>query len=69
MSVGQWAREAAGLGLDAIDLSILFVGHWSDADLRALRQEIASAGMRMAMVTTFPGFTHQNQANGSAKRS
>ena len=24
MSVGQWAREAAELGLDAIDLSILF---------------------------------------------
>ena len=58
MSVGQWAREAAAVGLDAIDLSILFVEGQDSSDLKALRQEIGSAGMKVAMVTTYPDFTN-----------
>jgi sugar phosphate isomerase/epimerase len=57
MSVGQWASEAAGLGLDAIDLSILFVRGQDLRELRVLRQEIEAAGVRVAMVTTYPDFT------------
>lgn len=58
MSVGQWAREAAELGLDAVDLSILFVKSRESDYLRTMRHEIESAGMRVTMVTTYPDFTH-----------
>jgi sugar phosphate isomerase/epimerase len=58
MSVGQWAREAVDVGLDAIDLSILFIQGQEPSQLRALRQEIESAGTGVAMVTTYPDFTN-----------
>jgi sugar phosphate isomerase/epimerase len=63
MSVAQWAREAAEVGLDAIDLSILFVQDLGKADLRAMRQEIEAAGMSVAMVTTYPDFTNPRAEN------
>ena len=44
MSVGAWARMGAELGLDAIDLSILFVPDRSPAAVAALRREIEAAG-------------------------
>jgi sugar phosphate isomerase/epimerase len=58
MSVGQWANEAAGLGLDAIDLSILFLKSREPAYLKSMREEVEAAGLRVAMVTTYPDFTH-----------
>ena len=57
MSVGAWARMGAELGLDAIDLSILFVPV-APAAVAALRREIEAGGMRVAMVTSYPDFTH-----------
>ncbi|NLG49891.1 MAG: TIM barrel protein [Chloroflexi bacterium] len=58
MSVGEWARMGAEIGLDAIDLSILFTPDHSPAALAALRRDIEAAGMSVAMVTTYPDFTH-----------
>jgi len=58
MSVGAWARMGAELGLDAIDLSILFVPDRSPAAVAALRREIEAEDMRVAMVTSYPDFTH-----------
>jgi len=58
MSVGQWAREAAEIGLDAVDLSILFVGSREPAYLERMRGDVEAAGLRVAMVTTYPDFTH-----------
>lgn len=58
MSVGKWARMGADVGLDAIDLSILFVPYRSPAAIAALRRDVESAGMHVAMVTTYPDFTH-----------
>ena len=58
MSVGAWARMGAELGLDAIDLSILFVPDRSPAAVAALRREIEVEGMRVAMITSYPDFTH-----------
>jgi sugar phosphate isomerase/epimerase len=62
MSVAEWARLGAELGLEAIDLSILFVPDRSAQAVAALRQEIAAAGMRVAMVTSYPDFTHPDPA-------
>jgi sugar phosphate isomerase/epimerase len=62
MSVGEWARSGASIGLDAIDLSILFVPDRSAAALAALRREIEAAGMGVAMITSYPDFTHPDPA-------
>lgn len=58
MSVGHWAREAAELGLDAIDLHIGFIKSRESDYLKKMRGEIETAGLRVAMVTTYPDFTH-----------
>ncbi len=58
MSLGDWARMGCELGLDAVDLSILFVPDRSPAKVAALREQVESAGMRIAMVTSYPDFTH-----------
>ena len=58
MSIREWARMGASLGLDAIDLSILFVKDHSPAALAKLRQEIEGEGMHLAMITSYPDFTH-----------
>ena len=58
MPVGAWARMGAELGLDAIDLSILFVPDRSPTAVAALRREIEAQGIRVAMITSYPDFTH-----------
>ena len=62
MTVGQWARMGAEIGLDAVDLSILFIPDRSAAAVAAMRREIESAGMSVTMVTTYPDFTHPDPA-------
>ena len=58
MTVGEWARLGAQLGLDGIDLSILFVPERSVAGAEALRRQVDDAGMRVVMLTSYPDFTH-----------
>ena len=58
MSVGDWARMGAEIGLDAIDLSILFITDRSARNVAAVRGQIESAGMNVAMITSYPDFTH-----------
>lgn len=58
LSVAEWARMGVNLGLDAIDLSILFVKDRTPDGLANLRRQIESEGTRVAMVTSYPDFTH-----------
>lgn len=62
MSVVEWARVGKSLNLDAIDLSILFVPDHSLPALTTLRRQVEAEGMRVAMVTTYPDFTHPDPA-------
>ena len=62
MSVAEWARMGAELGLDAIDLSILFVPERTLASAARLRRQIEAEGMQVTMVTTYPDFTHPDNA-------
>ena len=62
MSLGQWAREAAGFGLSAIDITILFLKSRDPDALRSMRQEIEAHGVQVAMVATYPDFTHPDPA-------
>jgi len=61
MSVSQWAREAVEIGLDAIDISILFLKSRDRDHLERLRAEIAEARAKVCMVTTYPDFTHPKE--------
>lgn len=62
MPIAEWASLGRDLRLDAIDLSILFVQPRSIERARALRREIEDAGSRVAMITTYPDFTHPDPA-------
>ncbi len=62
ISVAEWARMGAELGLDAIDLSILFVPERTLASAARLRRQIEGEGMHVTMVTTYPDFTHPDSA-------
>jgi len=58
MRLGEWARMARELALDAVDLSILFIPDRSPAAVAAARRQIEDEGMRVLMLTTYPDFTH-----------
>jgi sugar phosphate isomerase/epimerase len=62
MSLAQWAALGQAVGLDAIDLSILFIPDRSPATAARLRREIEQTGLRVAMVTSYPDFTHPDAA-------
>jgi len=68
MTLGQWARIGAEAGLDAIDLSILFVPDHSPEAITRARQEIEAEGMRVQMVTTYPDFTHPDPEQREKQR-
>jgi len=58
MSIKDWATQGAEVGLDGIDLSILFLKSKDSEYLNTVRREITDAGIRVAMVTTYPDFTN-----------
>lgn len=62
MSVKEWARMGQEIGLNAIDLSILFVPDRSRSAVAELRTSIEAVRMRVAMVTSYPDFTHPDAA-------
>jgi sugar phosphate isomerase/epimerase len=62
ISVVEWARMGKSLGLDGVDLSILFVPDRSLPKLAGLRRQVEDEGIRIAMVTTYPDFTHPDPA-------
>jgi len=62
MSIKEWALEGSRIGLDGIDLSVLFLKSRSPEYLDKVRQEIGKTGIRVAMVTTYPDFTHPDPA-------
>jgi len=62
MAVAEWAQIGRSLGLDAIDLSLLFVQPRTVNQALLLRRQIEDAGSRVAMITTYPDFTHPEAA-------
>ncbi len=68
MTLGQWARIGADAGLDAIDLSILFVPDHSPEAIAQARREIEAEGMEVQMVTTYPDFTHPGSEQRQKQR-
>jgi sugar phosphate isomerase/epimerase len=62
MTIQEWARMGKDVGLDAIDLSILFMPDRSPAAVAGVRKVIEAEGMRVAMLASYPDFTHPDAA-------
>ncbi len=62
MSVAEWARMGAGLKLDAVDLSILFLPERSIKAAETVRKQVEAERIRITMLTTYPDFTHPDAA-------
>lgn len=62
MSLGEWARMGADLGLDAVDVSILFFPERSAQALARARRAVEDEGMSLTMMFTYPDFTHPDPA-------
>ena len=62
MTIPEWLAQAAALGLDGTDLSVLFFERRGAAMLRDLRTRIADAGLSLAILNTYPDLTHPDAA-------
>lgn len=62
MPVREWASMGAAVGLEGIDLSVLFLQDLSPRYLDQLKEEIEKVGIQLAMVTSYPDFTHPDPA-------
>ncbi len=62
MKLSEWAKIGVELGLDAIDVSLLFYPDWSPQAVAQKRREVEDQGISLAMITTYPDFTHPDAA-------
>jgi len=60
MSIFDWADLAKDAGLDALDLSILSIQNNTTNYLENINTELQNRQMDIAMITTYPNFTHPN---------
>jgi sugar phosphate isomerase/epimerase len=58
MSLAQWAQMGRELGLEGIDVSILFFPEASPTAIRQARRQVEDADMTINMISTYPDFTH-----------
>ena len=62
LSLGDWFRLAAGLGLDGADISVAHLASREVAYLEGLRREAADAGAPIRMLVTYSDFTRPGAA-------
>lgn len=62
MTIAQWAAYGRSLGLDAIDLMMVNLRAHTPKYLRQVREGLEQAGLGLAMITTYPDFTHPDAA-------
>lgn len=67
MSVAEWASLGKAVGLDAIDISILFLPDRTLEQACQIRQAVEQVGMRVTMMTSYPDFTHPDAAQRQAE--
>jgi sugar phosphate isomerase/epimerase len=58
MSLADWIDFAAGLKLDGVDLTLLFLDRKNHGDLSKLRQLLRRRRLSLCMVACYPDFTH-----------
>ena len=58
MSIKEWAEYGKSLGLDAVDLMMVNIKSHTPKYLRIMKEGLDEAGIGIAMITTYPDFTH-----------
>lgn len=58
LSLGDWARKAAEMGYDGIDISIAMLKNHTPAYLERVKRMLAAERLPVVMATTYPDFTH-----------
>ena len=58
MSIFDWADVAVATGLDALDLTILAILNNTPSYLDSINEGLGNRQMDIAMITTYPNFTH-----------
>jgi sugar phosphate isomerase/epimerase len=58
MSLFEWAEYGKQIGLDGIDISLLFIESHSPSYLNKLKADLGRAGIPVVMAATYPDFTH-----------
>lgn len=58
MDILDWAREAKRMGYDGIDISMMFLKNKTPYYIRTLKEGLQELEMPIAMMTTYPDFTH-----------
>jgi sugar phosphate isomerase/epimerase len=62
MTLGEWFRMAARIGLDGADFSVAHVASRATATLEELRSEATDADVELPMLVTYTDFTHPDAA-------
>ncbi len=58
----EWYAEAAGVGLDGVELYDRFVGEWSEGSVARQAEAIRDAGLEVSMYTTYCDFAPRDPA-------
>jgi sugar phosphate isomerase/epimerase len=58
MTITQWSKFAASIGLDGTDLTVLFFKERNSKYLTAMRKEVEDAGIEVVLINTYPDLTH-----------
>ncbi len=58
MTIREWAEYGKSLGLDAVDLMMVNIKAHTPKYLHTLRADLEAAEIGIAMITTYPDFTH-----------
>ena len=61
MSIIEWAEQGKQIGLDGVDISLLFVENHSPAYLGKLTRGLKETGIPLIMAATYPDFTHPDR--------
>ena len=61
VSIGNWAAIGKEIGLDAIDLSVLFFKNRTPRYLADLKKQIQAQEIDVMMLTTYPDFTNPDK--------
>ncbi len=58
LDIVAWAEAAENMGFDGFDISSMFLKNHTPTYLSSLKAGIASAGIPLIMVSSYPDFTH-----------
>ena len=61
MSFEEWVASAPGLGLDGVDVSMMFLKNHTATYIKETREMLEKHGVPVVMSTTYPDFTHPDR--------